>query len=199
MVKEKHENLTLHDWMTVFAFIDQHPGITQGDIMKHFASKSDGALSFNQCILSRKIKSWEELEKCVTSHPNAPSLECPCVVTRPDVERALVLWVRHMEGKGETVNGPMLRAKQPKFEERFDVPEAERLSGDGWIAPFCKAYGYKERHQHGEAGSVNIKAVREEQKHIGIILAIYADGMAMKAACLHCKQKKLILVTVTVS
>jgi hypothetical protein len=30
-VKEKkHENLTLHDWMTVFAFIDQHPGMTQG-------------------------------------------------------------------------------------------------------------------------------------------------------------------------
>jgi hypothetical protein len=46
-VKEKHKNLTLHDWMTVFAFIDQHPRMTQGDIMKHFASKSDGALSFN--------------------------------------------------------------------------------------------------------------------------------------------------------
>jgi hypothetical protein len=33
------------------------------------------------------------------------------VVTRPDVERALILWVRHMEERGETVNGPMLKAK----------------------------------------------------------------------------------------
>jgi hypothetical protein len=85
--------------MTVFAFIDQHPTMIQGDIVKHFALKSDGALTFNQCTLSRKIKSWQELEEHVTSHPNALSLKCPCVITRPDVERALVLWVRHMEEK----------------------------------------------------------------------------------------------------
>jgi hypothetical protein len=42
---------------------------------------------------------------------------------------------------GETVNGPMLKAKQLKFKEQFDVPKVECLSGDGWIAPFCKAYG----------------------------------------------------------
>jgi hypothetical protein len=107
--EKKHENLTLHDCMMVFAFIEQHPGMTQVDIRKHFASKSDGTLIFNQCTLSRKIKSWEELKKHVTSHPNALSLKCPCVVTRPDVERALILWVRHMEE--ETVNGPMLKAK----------------------------------------------------------------------------------------
>ena len=161
--------------MTVFAFIDQHPGMTQGNIMKHFASKSDGALIFNQCTLSRKMKSWEELEKCVTSHPNALSLKCPHVITRPDVERALILWVRHMEEKGETVNGPMLKAKWLKFEEQFDVPEVECLTAEGWIAPFCKAYGYKERRRHGEAGSVDIEAVKEERKCIGMILATYAE------------------------
>jgi hypothetical protein len=131
--------------------------------------------SFNQCTLSRKIKSQEELQKHITSHPNALSLKRPRIVTRPDVERALILWVRHMEEKGETVNGPMLKAKRLKFEEQFDVPEAECLSGDGWIAPFCKAYGYKERRRHGEAGSVDIEAVREEQNHIGMILATYAE------------------------
>ena len=88
IVKEKrHENLTLHDWMTVFAFIDEHPEMTQSSIVRHFASKPN-ALIFNQCTLSRKLKSWEELEKCITSHPNALSSKCPRVVTRPDVERA---------------------------------------------------------------------------------------------------------------
>ena len=112
IVKEKkHENLTLHDWMTIFAFIDEHPEMTQGSIVKHFASKSNNALLFNQCTLSRKLKSREELEKRVTSHPNALSSKRPRVVTRPDVERALVLWVKHMEEKGETVNGPMLQVK----------------------------------------------------------------------------------------
>ena len=144
IIKEKkHENLTLHNWMTVFTFIDQHPEMTQGSIVKHFASKSDGELIFNQCTLSQKLKSWEELKKHITSHSNALSSKWPCVVTRPNVEKALVLWVKHMEEKGETVNGPMLKVKQLKFEEQLDVPKVECLSGDSWIA---KAYGYKERH-----------------------------------------------------
>ncbi|KAF8222497.1 hypothetical protein L208DRAFT_1322521 [Tricholoma matsutake] len=104
IVKEKnHKNLTLHDWMTVFTFIDQHPDMTQGNIVKHFASKSDSALLFNQCTLSQKLKSWEELEKHITSHPNALSSKHLChkhpdVVTRPDVERALILRMSLMLG-----------------------------------------------------------------------------------------------------
>ena len=176
IIKEHgRENLTLHDWMTVFAFVDQHPGMTQGDIVKHFASKSDGALIFTQCTLSRKMKSREDLERRVISHPNALSSKRPRVVTRPDVERALVLWMRHIEEKGESVTGPMLKAKRLKFEEEFNVPEEERLSADGWIVPFCKAYGYKERRRHGEAGSVDIEAVEAERKRIGMILATYAE------------------------
>ncbi|KAF8227376.1 hypothetical protein L208DRAFT_1101393, partial [Tricholoma matsutake] len=132
IVKEKnHENLTLHDWMMVFTTIDQHPDMTQGNIVKHFASKSDSALLFNQCTLSQKLKSQEELKKHITSHPNALSSKHPCVVTRPDVERALILWMKHMEEKGETVNGPMLKVKRLKFEEHFNVPEAECILGDG--------------------------------------------------------------------
>jgi hypothetical protein len=51
-IKENgHENLTLHNWMMVFTFVDQHPRTTQGDIVKHFSLKSDGALIFMQCTL----------------------------------------------------------------------------------------------------------------------------------------------------
>ncbi|KAF8223097.1 hypothetical protein L208DRAFT_1085398, partial [Tricholoma matsutake] len=110
-----HENLTLHDWMTVSMFINQHPDMKQGNIVKHFASKSDSALLFNQCTLSRKLKSWEELEEHHISSQIANALSSskhPHVVTRPDVERALILWVKHVEEKGETVNGPMLKVKQ---------------------------------------------------------------------------------------
>ena len=169
----QRENLTGHDWMTVYAYVDEHPGVSQGEIVRHFASKMCGALIFTQSTLLRKLKSWPELEKCVTSFPNALSSKHAHIVTRPDVERALVPWVKHMEEKGETVNGPMLKAKWSKFEEQFDVPELERLPGDGWILPFCKAYGLKERRRHGEAGSVDLQAVEEERKRLGMILATY--------------------------
>ncbi|KAG1856592.1 hypothetical protein C8R48DRAFT_718653 [Suillus tomentosus] len=34
------------------------------------------------------------------------------IETRPDVERASILvWIKHMESKGEKLNGLMLRAK----------------------------------------------------------------------------------------
>ncbi|KAF8228277.1 hypothetical protein L208DRAFT_1404088 [Tricholoma matsutake] len=160
----QHENLTGYDWMTVYAYVDEHPRVSQGEIVQHFASKTDGALIFTQSTLSRKLKLRPELEKHVASYPNALSSKHARIVTRPDVERALILWLKHMEEKGETVNSPMLKAKQSKFEEQFNVPELEHLPGDGWILPFCKAYGLKERHRHGEAGSVDLQAVEEERK-----------------------------------
>jgi hypothetical protein len=50
------ENLTLHDWMTVFAFIGMHKDIQQVAIVEHFKTKKDGALFFAQSTLSQKMK-----------------------------------------------------------------------------------------------------------------------------------------------
>ena len=50
------KNLTVNDWLTVFAFIDTHPGISQTSVCDHFHSLLDGALKFNQATLSRKLK-----------------------------------------------------------------------------------------------------------------------------------------------
>jgi hypothetical protein len=96
------------------------------------------------------------------------------VVTRPDVEKALFLWVRYMEQKGEQVNGPMLKEKRCRFEVLFNVPEDERLTGEGWIASFCRAYRIHEFHRHGEAGSVDLAAVEMEQKCCQEILSKFA-------------------------
>jgi hypothetical protein len=135
---KKRDNLTLHDWMTVFAFIDTHPTLSQEAIVEHFKSKVNGALIFTQSTMSRKIKQRKDLEACVHSNPTALSSKRPCIVTHPDVERALVLWVRSMEEKQEMVNGSMLVEKRKCFEERFNVPKEECLLGEGWVASFCK-------------------------------------------------------------
>ena len=89
------------------------------------------------------------------------SSKCAQIVTQPNVERALVLWVKHMEKKGETINGPMLQEKQQRYENDFNVPEIERLHGNGWLASFCKTYKIKEYGRHGEAGSVNMETVEK--------------------------------------
>ena len=67
------------------------------------------------------------MEACMASHPNALSSKQQHIVTRPDVDCALQLWVWHMEQKGEPVNGGMLIEKWKVFEEKFNVPEDKRL------------------------------------------------------------------------
>jgi hypothetical protein len=103
------------------------------------------------------LKARPQLEECAQSHPSALSSKQPQIVTRPDVEHALILWVWHMEEKGKTLSGLMLRAKHVRFKDWFDVPEGECLLGEGWVALFCKAYRIKEHHCHREAASVNSK------------------------------------------
>jgi len=96
-------------------------------------------------------------------------------VTCPDVERALILWVRHLADlKGETVMGPMLQEKCVHFEELLNVPDNQCLSGDGWVMSFCKTYKLKEQRQHGEAGSVALQAVKAEHKHLQALMKKYA-------------------------
>src|SRR4051794_25589161 len=65
--------LTLHDWLTVFAYWDAHPSMSQLDIVQHFQTQAQGALHFTQSTLSRKVKDRKVLEARANSNPNALS------------------------------------------------------------------------------------------------------------------------------
>ena len=76
----------------------------------------------------------------MTANPTALSEKRVWVVMWPDVEKALVLWVKHMAKKGEYVTGPMLLMKHEKYEKDLGVPEEDQLKSDGWVLKFCKTY-----------------------------------------------------------
>ena len=171
--KKTRENLSLHDWLTVFAYINEHPGVSQEDIVGHFASKTDGSLHFTQSTLSRKLKMRQQLEEQVHDNPNALSGKRHRIVTRPDVEEALVQWVQQMENKSEHVTGTMLQEKRRRFENLLEVPENERLTGEGWVTSFKKAYKLREIRCHGEAASVDPNAVEAEREEVSKILEKY--------------------------
>jgi hypothetical protein len=95
--------------MTVYSYVDTLPQpINQGEVVKYFATRPQGALVFSQATLSRKLRQRPDMEACVESNPNALSSKRPRIVTRPDVDHVLWLWVQQMNQKGEVVNGPML-------------------------------------------------------------------------------------------
>ena len=81
--KARHENLTLHNWMTVYSYMDSLPQpIKQGDVIRYFAMRAQGTLLFSQATLSCKLQQHTEMEACVESIPNALSSKRPHVVTR---------------------------------------------------------------------------------------------------------------------
>ncbi|KAF9220266.1 hypothetical protein BS17DRAFT_715184 [Gyrodon lividus] len=168
------KNLTLAGWMKVCAFIDSRPTITQANIIQHFSSLQTGALLFHQSTLSCKLRKHPKMEACINNNPTALSSKCPCVVTSPAVERALIHWVQHMENKCKTITGPMLWEKHKRFEEELQIPENEQLPGDGWLQLFCKMYKIWEHCRHGGAGSVDMEAVQVKQEHCKKSLAQYA-------------------------
>ncbi|OJA15557.1 hypothetical protein AZE42_08176 [Rhizopogon vesiculosus] len=78
------QNLTLNDWLTVFAYIHAHPTISQCDIVNHFFKNlQSGTLIFTQSTLSRKLKERSTLEARINDNPNALSSKRPRTVTRP--------------------------------------------------------------------------------------------------------------------
>ena len=68
--KPRRENLTLSDWMTVYAYVDTLPQpINQGGVVKYFATRPEGALVFSQPTLSRKLLHCAEMEACELLDP----------------------------------------------------------------------------------------------------------------------------------
>jgi len=125
--------------MTVYTYVDTLPQpIEQVDVVEYFATRPEGPLIFTQSTLSRKLQHSSEIEARVHSNPNALSSKRPRIVTRPEVDRALCLWVQHTEQKQEVVNTGMLVVKRAAFEEALSVPEDERLTGPGWLQSFCR-------------------------------------------------------------
>ena len=51
------QNLTLSDWLVVFQFIDEHPNVSQSQVVLHFKTRREGAFFFTQSTLSRKPSS----------------------------------------------------------------------------------------------------------------------------------------------
>lgn len=133
-------NLELADWLLVFKYCDDHPTLTQEAVVSHFRTQAERRLFFTQGTLSRNLKPTrrKQLEDRVDSNPSALKSKRPRIVTRPDVERCLVLWVRDMEEKKEVVNGAMLVEKRKQFEDLLNVPDEERLKATGWVDSFCK-------------------------------------------------------------
>ncbi|CAK5282842.1 unnamed protein product [Mycena citricolor] len=195
--QEGRKNLTNWDWLQVIQYHDKDSGIKQKAVVEYFASRSNaegGKLSFTQGALSKHLNPVKKaaLLALAAENSTALSLKRERVVTAPEVDRGLGLWVLNMEQKNRAVTGAMLIEQRKRLEVALNVPEERRLRGTGWVDSFKKAHGLSERRWHGEAGSVNLEAVEVERKRLpcdaGIIRCLkahYCRALAIRALDLY--------------
>jgi hypothetical protein len=138
-IKQPSKQLTNHDWLTIFTWMDAHLGQLQKNIVDHFTSQEEGSLNFDQAALSRRLKRRGDIEVTVKANPAALSARRQWVVVSPEVERALMLWVQDMLANGHVVNGPVLVAKRKILEDKFNVTPKKLLSNKGSLQSFYKA------------------------------------------------------------
>src|SRR5882762_2805786 len=93
VLKKTKARLTNSDWIEVYNWLDKHPHATQAETVKHFTTRQEGALIFDQGSLSRNLRKRSHREAEVTANPAALSSKRARVVTRPDVDQALWMWV----------------------------------------------------------------------------------------------------------
>jgi hypothetical protein len=136
----KRIHLTLSDWLHVVEWYDQNQPVSQDATVKHFRNLREGALIFDQASLSCHLtkKGRQKDQERLAATPTALSAKKARIVTRPDMEEALRLWVEHMEQRCETVTGAMLVEKRARFEDKLNVPENERLRSGGWVQKFLR-------------------------------------------------------------
>lgn len=92
-------------------------------------------------------------------------------VLHKNLEDVLAAWVATRQGNGETVTGPLIKAKAERFAEVLRV-EGMTFS-EGWLTGFKKRHGLSRRKRHGEAGSVDTRDAEEERKRLQPILKKY--------------------------
>jgi hypothetical protein len=133
------KRLTVGDWLTVFEWWDGHPQATQREVVQEFASRRVGALHFKQSTLSEAVGRRPKMQGLADENSANLSRSRAWVVVCPEVDRALVLWQKHMEEKGELATQVMLQVKRQWFEKAMNIPEDQRLgANNGWVQSFCK-------------------------------------------------------------
>ena len=81
----------------------------------------------------------------------------------PEIEAALKLWVEGQEARLKPITGPLIKTKGERLRTAMGLTENAIKFSNGWLEEFKNCHGIAHYVSHGEAGSVNLTNVDDEQ------------------------------------
>ena len=169
-VFEKKDNATLAQRIEILDWYHAN-GRNQSKTMKHF-----DLIYPNLQLKQPRISAWVKQEAAwCAEHERSTALGCAakriCQTQHPEVTTMLDLWVSKATADGVLLTGEIIRQKWQKFADLTGVPDDERLKlSEGWLSRYKVRTGLKEIKHHGEAGSVALAKVEDDQLRIQAII-----------------------------
>ena len=169
-VFEKKENATLAQRIEILDWYHAN-GRNQSKTAKHF-----DLIYPNLRLKQPRISAWVKQEAAWRAeHEWSTALgraaKRICQTQHSKVTEMLDLWVSKATADGVLLTGEIIRQKWQKFADLTGVPDDERLKlSEGWLSWYKVRTGLKEIKRHGEAGSMALAKVEDDQLQIQAII-----------------------------
>ena len=155
MSSGKRRQISLQVKVNIINFVEAHPEASYSDVGKHFDLSKD--------IVYRAMKDKEKILHAFGNR--ATSLESVNSVKRlktcdhPELEKALIMWIRSVRSQNIPLDGPTLLMKTEAFSKGFGIENFK--ASQGWLSNFKKRHGITFQRIQGEASSVKEQDTEE--------------------------------------
>ncbi|KAG8753744.1 Tigger transposable element-derived protein 5 [Ceratobasidium sp. 428] len=148
----KRKYLTFWDKLKIIDFYCANRHLTQSEVAEHFQGRYPKIV---QGSVSRYMSQETEIRRYVAKYPNRLGYARPIHVTVPELEEALVQWVKTSLRHGQTVlTDEMIYEKGRQLSQSLDIPDAKRDAlkfSSCWLKLFKERTGLRSILRDGKA------------------------------------------------
>ncbi|KAG8749740.1 hypothetical protein FRC12_013256 [Ceratobasidium sp. 428] len=144
----RRQHLTYTDKLRILDYYHAHSHLIQVDVVRALRCEYP---TLSQSTLSNYLSHEQEIRAYVELNPSHLRYKKPFRVALPDVDAALVDWVRDQLNRGERLTGDRICEKGRWFCEEMNIPPEKRISfSSGWLDNFKERLGLHEVWHGGE-------------------------------------------------
>lgn len=144
----KRRQFSLQVKVDIIKFVEKHPDVSYCDVGKKFEASKD--------VVYRAVKDKENImqafEKRASSLESVSSSKRLKTSDHPQLEEALITWIRSVRSQNIPLDGPTVLIKAEAYSTALGIENFK--ASQGWLSNFKKRHGITFQRIQGEAASV---------------------------------------------